>query len=139
MCSSDLIVLAGFSQGCAMTLLAGLRHPQRLAGLVGLSGYLPLLATTAVERHAANADVPVFIGHGEQDDVVVLDRGATARDTLRALGHTVDWHTYPMAHSVCQEEVDDLNAWLLTVLAFRRSAATMVGYASTSKAGRVAR
>lgn len=111
------IVLAGFSQGCAMTLLAGLRHPQRLAGLAGLSGYLPLLATTAVERHAANADVPVFIGHGEQDDVVVPDRGATARDTLRALGHTVDWHTYPMAHSVCQEEVDDLNAWLLTVLA----------------------
>ncbi len=110
------IVLMGFSQGCAMTLLTGLRAPQRLAGLIALSGYLPLADTTAAERSAANADVPVFMAHGEDDDIVVPERGEAARDALEALGHTVDWHTYPMGHSVCPEEVADLNRWLLRVL-----------------------
>lgn len=113
------IVLMGFSQGCAMTLLTGLRAPQRLAGLVALSGYLPLADSTAAERRAANADVPVFMAHGEDDDIVVPERGEAARDALEALGHTVDWHTYPMGHSVCPEEVADLNRWLLRVLAPR--------------------
>ncbi len=111
------IVLMGFSQGCAMTLLTGLRAPQRLAGLVALSGYLPLPGTTAAERSAANAQVPVFLAHGEDDEIVVLPRGEAARDTLQALGHAVDWHTYPMGHSVCPEEVADINRWLLRVLA----------------------
>ena len=110
------IVLMGFSQGCAMTLLAGLRAPQRLAGLVALSGYLPLPATTAAERSAANAGLPVFMGHGESDEIVALSRGEAARDALLALGHPVEWHTYPMGHSVCPEEVGDLNRWLLDVL-----------------------
>lgn len=110
-------VLAGFSQGCAMTLLAGLRHPQRLAGLVGLSGYLPLAAQTAAQRHPANAQTPVFLAHGTQDEVVVPARAEASRDTLLGLGQPVDWHTYPMGHSLCQPEVDDLNAWLLRVLA----------------------
>lgn len=110
-------VLMGFSQGCAMTLLAGLRAPQRLAGLVALSGYLPLAAATAAERHPANRDTPVFMAHGDDDDIVVPARGAAARDTLLALGQPVQWHLYPMEHSVCLEEVRDLNAWLLTVLA----------------------
>lgn len=110
-------VLMGFSQGCAMTLLAGLRAPQRLAGLVALSGYLPLAATTAAERHPANRDTPVFMAHGEHDDIVVPARGEAARDTLRALGQPVQWHPYPMDHAVCPQEVQDLNAWLLTVLA----------------------
>ena len=110
------IVLAGFSQGCALALLAGLRHPERLAGLAGLSGYLPLAARTAAERHPHNADLPVFLAHGLQDDVVVPARGQAARDSLLALGQPVQWHSYPMAHSLCQEEVDDLNAWLLQVL-----------------------
>jgi phospholipase/carboxylesterase len=114
---SDRIVLAGFSQGCAMTLLAGLRAPQRLAGLVGLSGYLPLAATTAAERHDANADVPVFLGHGLHDPVVAIERGRQARDLLTALGHPVEWHEYPMQHSVAQEEIEDLEAFLLKVLA----------------------
>jgi phospholipase/carboxylesterase len=110
-------VLMGFSQGCAMTLLAGLRAPQRLAGLVGLSGYLPLAATTAAERSAANAGVPIFMGHGRYDGIVPVTGGQASRDALRALGHEVEWHEYPMEHSVCAEEVADLEAWLLKVLA----------------------
>ncbi|WP_119291343.1 alpha/beta hydrolase [Azohydromonas sediminis] len=111
------IVLMGFSQGCAMTLLAGLRCPLPLAGLAGLSGYLPLASTTAAERDAANAAVPVFLAHGSDDDVVPLARGAAARDALVALGHDVEWHDYPIPHTVCQEEVEDLNRWLRRVLA----------------------
>ena len=110
-------VLMGFSQGCAMTLMAGLRAPQRLAGLVGLSGYLPLAASTATERSEANRDVPVFLAHGTHDPVVVVERGAESRDALHALGYPVDWHTYPMEHSVCAQEVADLNDWLVRVLA----------------------
>lgn len=110
-------VLMGFSQGCAMTLMAGLRHPQRLAGLVALSGYLPLAATTAAERHPANQAVPIFMAHGQHDDVVVPQRGTASRDALVALGHPVQWRDYPMAHSVCPPEVADINAWLLKVLA----------------------
>ncbi len=110
-------VLMGFSQGCAMTLLTGLRAPQRLAGLVGLSGYLPLAATTAAERSAANRDTPVFLAHGRFDPMVVLARGTATRDALLALGQPVEWHEYPMEHSVCAEEIADLNRWLLQVLA----------------------
>lgn len=113
---SHRIVLMGFSQGCAMTLLTGLRAPQRLGGLIALSGYLPLPDTTAAERSAANADVPVFMAHGEADEMVVPARGEAARDTLQALGYRVDWRTYPMGHSVCPEEVADINRWLLRVL-----------------------
>ena len=112
----ERIVLMGFSQGCAMTLLAGLRYGARLAGLAGLSGYLPLAASTAGERHAANADVPVFLAHGTADPVIPIARGRASRDALRALGHAVEWHEYAMPHSVCAEEVADLNRWMLQVL-----------------------
>ena len=111
------IVLAGFSQGCAMTLLAGLRHAERLAGLAGLSGYLPLADTTAAERHAANRDTPVFLVHGIADPVIPIERARASRDALVALGQPVEWHEYAMQHSVCPAEVADLNAWLLRVLA----------------------
>ena len=110
-------VLMGFSQGCAMTLLAGLRVPQRLAGLAALSGYLPLAGATAAERSTANRDTPVFMAHGDQDDIVVPARGEAARDTLLALGQPVDWRQYPMGHEVCMDEVRDLNAWLVQRLA----------------------
>jgi len=110
-------VLMGFSQGCAMTLMTGLRAPQRLAGLVGLSGYLPLAGTTAAERGDANRDVPIFLAHGEHDPMVTIDRATASRDALQALGYDVDWHAYPMEHTVCGPEVADLNAWLLEVLA----------------------
>ena len=115
--AASRIVLAGFSQGCAMTLLTGLRHTERLAGLVGLSGYLPLADATAAERSAASMALHVFMAHGTGDSVVPLARAAAARDALQALGCVVDWHAYPMAHSVCAQEVSDLNRWLLKVLA----------------------
>jgi phospholipase/carboxylesterase len=114
---SSRIVLMGFSQGCAMTLLTGLRHRERLAGLAGLSGYLPLAATTAAERSEANRDVPLFLAHGTQDPVVPYPSGVASRDALAALGYTIEWHEYPMPHSVCAQEIADLNRWLLRVLA----------------------
>jgi phospholipase/carboxylesterase len=114
---ANRIVLMGFSQGCAMTLMTALRYPERLGGAVGLSGYLPLAAVAAAERHQANADLPIFMAHGRQDPVVPHARGAASRDALRALGHDVEWHDYPMPHSVCAEEIADLNAWLLKQLA----------------------
>jgi phospholipase/carboxylesterase len=114
---AERIVIAGFSQGCAMALLTGLRHAERLAGIVALSGYLPLAVTTAAERHLANAQTPIFMGHGQQDGVVVLGRASASHDALSALGYSVDWHEYPMAHSVCTEEIEDLNQWLNRVLA----------------------
>jgi phospholipase/carboxylesterase len=110
------IVLAGFSQGCAVTLGAGLRCPHRLAGLAGLSGYLPLADSTDAERSAANRDVPVFLAHGTRDGVVQLGRGVASRVALQGLGYEVEWHEYPMEHSVCMEEVQALQAWLLKVL-----------------------
>ena len=115
--ASSRIVLMGFSQGCAMTLLTGLRHRERLAGLAGLSGYLPLAATTAAERSEANRDVPLFLAHGTQDPVVPYPRGVASRDALAALGYAIEWHAYPMPHSVCAQEIADLNRWLLRVLA----------------------
>ena len=111
------IVLGGFSQGCAVTLGAGLRYPQRLAGLVGMSGYLPLADTTAAERKDANALTPVFLAHGRSDGVVALARGTAGRDLLQQQGQPLEWHDYPMQHSVCMEEVQDLQRWLLKVLA----------------------
>ena len=111
------IVLMGFSQGCAMTLLTGLRHSERLAGLVGLSGYLPLAAHTAAERSAANADVPIFLAHGREDPMIGIERALASRDALLALGQPVEWHDYAMPHSVCMDEIADLNRWLLRVLA----------------------
>lgn len=111
------IVLGGFSQGCAMTLMAGLRYPQRLAGLACLSGYLPLAAVTEAERHEANRDVPVFMAHGRHDPVIPIARALASRDALIGMGFDLEWHDYPMPHSVCVEEVADLNRWLLRVLA----------------------
>ena len=110
------IVLGGFSQGCAMTLMTGLRHPERLAGLLCMSGYLPLPALLDAERHAANADVPIFQGHGQQDGVIPIARALATRDALLAAGHRVEWHASRMAHSVCPEEIRDMERWLRGVL-----------------------
>lgn len=114
---SERIVVAGFSQGCAMALQTGLRHPQRLAGLLCLSGYLPLRDLIASERTAVNQDTPIFMGHGLVDNVVALDRAERSRDILADLGYMISWHTYPMAHSVCAPEVADISKWLQNVLA----------------------
>ncbi len=110
-------VLAGFSQGCAMALLAGLRYGQRLAGVAGMSGYLPLAGLLAAERSQANADVPIWLAHGTQDEMIPLARAEASRDALQAQGYQVEWHSYPMGHSVCMEEVADLQRWLLRALA----------------------
>ena len=112
----ERIVLMGFSQGCAMTLMTGLRCPHKLAGLVAMSGYLPLADTTSAERHPANQHTPIFIAHGSEDDVVSITRGAAARDALIGLGYDVSWRSYPMEHSLCMAEVDDIHAWLTQIL-----------------------
>jgi len=117
--SSTRIVVAGFSQGCAMALMTGLRHKDRLGGIVGMSGYLPLASMTAAETSQANAGLPVFLGHGVHDPVVPLAGGIASRDALKAMGYDVEWHEYPMEHSVCAPEVADLNRWLLKVFAPR--------------------
>ncbi len=110
--AADKIFLAGFSQGGAVALCAALRHAQPLAGVIALSTYLPLADQLAGERSAANARIPVFMGHGSLDPVVPQMLGAAARDVLTALGHRVDWHSYPMAHAVLPQEIADLRAWL---------------------------
>jgi phospholipase/carboxylesterase len=110
------IVLAGFSQGGAITLQTGLRRPQPLAGLIALSCYLPLADRCAAERHPSSAGVPIFLAHGNADPIVPLQRGAASRDRLVALGHPVQWHEYPMAHTVCAEEIRDIAAFLQNVL-----------------------
>jgi phospholipase/carboxylesterase len=110
------IVLAGFSQGGAIALQTGLRHVERLAGIMALSTWLPLAGTLAAERHAANADVPVFMAHGAMDEMIVLERAERSRDRLRELGYAPEWHEYPMGHAVCPEEVSAIGAWLKRVL-----------------------
>ena len=113
---AERIVLAGFSQGCAMALHTGLRLPQRLAGIMALSGYLPLADRLTAERHPANAQTPVFMAHGTQDPVVVIARGEDSRDALVALGQPVAWHSYPMPHSLHPQEISDISAFLAVVL-----------------------
>jgi phospholipase/carboxylesterase len=108
----ERIVLAGFSQGGAIALAGGLRHPRRLAGIVALSTYLPMQSSFEAERSAANAATPIFWGHGTADPIVPLTRGVQSRDVLQELGYPVEWHTYAMPHSVCAEEIVDLRAWL---------------------------
>ena len=110
------IVLAGFSQGCALAFMTGLRHGERLAGLLGMSGYLPLAELTAAERSAANAAVPIFQAHGSADPMITMARATASRDALVALGYPVEWHAYPRPHSVCPQEIADMNRWLLRVL-----------------------
>ncbi len=111
------IVLAGFSQGGAITLQTGLRQAEPLAGLVALSCYLPLAPLFAAERAAGSAAVPILLAHGSSDPVVPLARGTAAREQLQQLGYAVQWHEYPMPHSVCGEEIEDIAAFLKRVLA----------------------
>ena len=111
------IVLAGFSQGGAIVLHAGLRHPRRLAGVLALSTYVPLAATLAAEANAANRDLPVFMAHGEEDPVIPHAFGKKSGDLLAAIGYPLRWRSYPIEHAVCMEEIRDLEDWLAEVLA----------------------
>lgn len=116
---ADRIVLAGFSQGGAMALHTGLREGERLAGVLALSTYLPLARRVEAEAHPANAGVPIFMAHGTADPIVPIALGEGSRDRLRSQGREVEWHTYPMPHSVCAEEVADIREWLRGVLPTR--------------------
>ncbi len=114
--SAANIVLAGFSQGGAIALHTGLRHPRKLAGVMALSTYLPLAESLPAEASAANKGAPVFMAHGLFDPVVPLMMGAGSMTFLTGLGYSVEWHQYPMQHSVCAEEIQDIGAWLGKVL-----------------------
>ena len=110
------IVLAGFSQGCAMVLHVGLRFPHKLAGMMALSGYLPLATTAPTEKHSANQNTPIFMAHGEYDPVVALDRAQASYALLENMGYSVEWNEYPMEHSVNREELIDISRFLQKVL-----------------------
>jgi phospholipase/carboxylesterase len=111
------IVIAGFSQGGAMALHVGLRHPDRLAGILALSCYLPLANTLETERAPANRDVPVFWAHGLHDPMIPQAMAEQGRAQLAELGYQIDWHQYPIPHSVSAEEIADVARWLERVLA----------------------
>lgn len=110
------IVLAGFSQGGAIALHTGLRHAERLAGILALSTYLPLAGTAAAERSAVSGDTPIFMAHGSLDDMIPIDRARQSRLALERLGCEVEWREYPMPHSVCGQEIADIAAWLRAIL-----------------------
>ena len=110
------IVLAGFSQGGAIALQTGLRYPERLAGVMALSTYLPLADSLPAEASGANKDVPIFYSHGTYDPVIPFAMATASRGRLGALGYPVEWHEYPMQHSVCLEEIADIGKWLKKVL-----------------------
>ncbi len=116
------IVIAGFSQGGAIALQTGLRYPERLAGVMALSAYLPLADTLPAEAAAQNQDVPIFYAHGTYDPMIPLARATASRDRLVALGYPVQWHEYPMQHSVCPEELQAISAWLRATLHPARAA-----------------
>ena len=111
------IILAGISQGCAMTLQTGLRHPEKLAGMLCLSGYLPLASVAGAERSEASLGTPIFMAHGVQDPVVPFARAEESRKVVEALGYQVEWHAYPMQHTLCLEEVQDISTWIRKVVA----------------------
>jgi phospholipase/carboxylesterase len=113
---AERVVLAGFSQGGAIVLYEGLRHPSRLAGVLALSTYLPLEDTLAAEAHPANAAVPIFMAHGTLDPTVPFSLGDGSRRLLVGRGYDVRFRPYPMGHSLCLEEVHDIRAFLLDVL-----------------------
>lgn len=110
------LVLAGFSQGGAIALQTGLRHPERIAGVMALSTYLPIAEKFSAEASAANRDVPIYMAHGSYDPIVPLARAEESRALLQSLGYAVQWREFPMPHSVCAEEVAEIGAWLSKVL-----------------------
>ena len=112
----ERLVLAGFSQGGAIALHVALRYPRRLAGIMGLSTYLPLEERLESERHESNHGTPVFLAHGEMDPVLDISLGRRARETLERMGYPVEWHQYPMVHQVCLEEIEAVSQWLQRTL-----------------------
>jgi phospholipase/carboxylesterase len=109
--------VAGFSQGGAMALHIATRYPEKLAGVIALSCYLPQSRELATARSPANQATPIFMAHGFQDPVVPYPLGDDSRQLLQAAGYAVEWHSYPMPHSLCEPEVADIRAWLKRVTA----------------------
>lgn len=114
--SIERIVLAGFSQGGAIALHTGLRFPHRLAGILALSTYLPLPESAAEEAEPVNAAIPIFMAHGRQDPIIGIGQAERSKELLTSLGYGVEWHTYPMPHAVCPDEIGAISAWLTSVL-----------------------
>jgi phospholipase/carboxylesterase len=112
----DRIILAGFSQGGAMAIHTGLRYPERLAGILVLSAYVPLASILASEALPANADVPIMMAHGSWDNVIPIRLAQASRDLLTRLGYRARWHTYAMEHGLCAQEVADISEWMKEVL-----------------------
>ena len=115
--ASNRIVLAGFSQGGAIALYASLRHKQALAGVLALSTYLPLKASLAMEKTKINQHTPIFMAHGKFDEVISLSTNQASLEILKSQHYVVNWHEYPMAHSVNMQEIDDIRAFLLQTIA----------------------
>jgi phospholipase/carboxylesterase len=109
---SERIVLAGFSQGGAMTYTAGLTYPETLGGMMVLSGYIPTPAWVEKNAHEANRHTPIFAAHGSHDDVLPIALGEAARDLAQRLNDRVEWHSWPMPHTLCLEEVLSMGKWL---------------------------
>lgn len=114
---AENILLAGFSQGGAVVLHTGLRYPQALAGILALSTYLPLADLLAAEHASVNDSIPIMMAHGRQDPVVPLSLAQQSRDILQQQGYQIDWHSYPMQHALCPEELRHIRDWLLQRLA----------------------
>lgn len=112
---ANKIILAGFSQGGAITLHTGLRYPEPLAGLLALSTYLPLPKQLDVEA-SDHKDIPIMMAHGIADQVISIEQGRTSRETLKEAGYSIEWHEYAMQHSVCLEEIDAIAVWIKTLL-----------------------
>ena len=110
------VVMAGFSQGGAIALQTALRYPERLAGVLALSTYLPQAASLQSERSPANQGIPIFMAHGRYDDIIPLPRAEASRKLLEAAGYPVEWHEYPMPHSVCAGEIADIAAFLARIV-----------------------
>lgn len=110
------ILLAGFSQGGAIALYTGLRYPKKLRGILSLSAYMPLINQLQEDIHQSNQKIPIFMAHGEYDQVLPMQFGIVTRDTLEKLNYPVEWHTYPMGHEVCFEEIQDVRQWLSKLL-----------------------
>lgn len=111
---SQQILIAGFSQGGAIALHTALRYPDPLAGVLALSTYLPLATTLSSERHHANRATPIFLAHGELDEVILLEYALDSRDQLIAQGYPVQWNIYDgMGHTLCEQELGDIRHFLL--------------------------
>ena len=114
--SSERLILAGFSQGGAIALYTGLTFEMKLAGIMALSCYLPIVDQLAKKRTGINQDIPVMMGHGTMDPLISMTKAVQTRQDLTSLGYHVSWHEYAMAHTVCPEEINDVRDWLLRIL-----------------------